>query len=436
MHNFISIPKLYSLFLKTNQSVCTDTRNLIPNSIFFALKGANFDANEFAENAINLGCTYSIVDNTNYLNHPNIFLVKNVLKALQELANYHRKQLKIPILAITGSNGKTTSKELINCVLSKKYKTHATLGNLNNHIGVPLTLLGINNSHQFAIIEMGANHQGEIELLCKIAEPDIGLITNVGKAHLEGFGGIEGVKKGKSELYKYIKSKNGKIFINGDDDVLLSLATGIEKICYGLKNTNSIIGVNDSKSEMVSFRFMSQIEKNQTTIINTQIIGTYNFINCLAAVCIGKQFMIDDESIKQALENYFPNNNRSQLIKTQNNTIILDAYNANPNSIKVALENFTQYKNQKHLILLGDMFELGIYSKNEHQKVLNLLIELNFSEAILVGEEFYKLNADQFIKFKTTNECRDYLKNQKKSNYIVLIKGSRSMRMETLQETL
>ncbi len=436
MHNFISIPKLYSLFLKTNQSVCTDTRNLIPNSIFFALKGANFDANEFAENAINLGCTYSIVDNTNYLNHPNIFLVKNVLKALQELANYHRKQLKIPILAITGSNGKTTSKELINCVLSKKYKTHATLGNLNNHIGVPLTLLGINNSHQFAIIEMGANHQGEIELLCKIAEPDIGLITNVGKAHLEGFGGIEGVKKGKSELYKYIKSKNGKIFINGDDDVLLSLATGIEKICYGLKNTNSIIGVNDSKSEMVSFRFMSQIEKNQTTIINTQIIGTYNFINCLAAVCIGKQFMIDDESIKQALENYIPNNNRSQLIKTENNTIILDAYNANPNSIKVALENFTQYKNQKHLILLGDMFELGIYSKNEHQKVLNLLIELNFSEAILVGEEFYKLNADQFIKFKTTNECRDYLKNQKKSNYIVLIKGSRSMRMETLQETL
>lgn len=439
MHNFISIPNLYSLFLKTNQSVCTDTRNLIPNSMFFALKGDNFDANEFAENAINLGCTYSIVDNINYLNHPNIFLVKNVLEAIQELANYHRKQLKIPILAITGSNGKTTSKELIYCVLSKKYKTHATFGNLNNHIGVPLTLLGINNTHQFAIIEMGANHQGEIDFLCKIAEPDIGLITNIGKAHLEGFGGIEGVKKGKSELYKYIKSKNGKIFINGDDDVLMTLATGIEKISYGLKNTNNIIGVNNTKSEMVSLTFSSHIEKNennQTTTINTQIIGTYNFINCLAAVCIGKEFMIDDELIKQALENYFSNNNRSQLIKTQNNTIILDAYNANPNSIKVALENFTQYKNQKNLILLGDMFELGIYSKDEHQKVLNLLNELNFSEAILVGEEFYKLDVGPFIKFKTTNECKDYLINNKKSDYIVLIKGSRGMRMETLQETL
>ena len=413
MHNFIPIPNLYSLFLKTNQSVCTDTRNLIPNSIFFALKGTNFDANEFAENAINLGCAYSIVDNPNYLNHP--------------------------VLAITGSNGKTTSKELIYCVLSKKYKTHATFGNLNNHIGVPLTLLGINKTHQFAIIEMGANHQGEIELLCKIAEPNFGLITNIGKAHLEGFGGIEGVKKGKSELYKYIKSKNGKIFINGDDPVLISLAIDIEKISYGLKLTNNIIGVNNTKSEMVSFTFRSEIEKNeknQSLAINTNIIGIYNFINCLAAVCVGKHFMINDELIKQALENYFPNNNRSQLIKTQNNTIILDAYNANPNSIKVAIENFSQYKNQKNLILLGDMFELGIYSKDEHQKVLNLLNELNFSEAILVGEEFYKLDVGPFIKFKTTNECKDYLINNKKSDYIVLIKGSRGMRMETLQEIL
>ena len=439
MHNFISIPNLYSLFLKTNQSVCTDTRNLIPNSIFFALKGTNFDANEFAENAINLGCAYSIVDNPNYLNHPNIFLVENVLIALQELANYHRKQLTIPVLAITGSNGKTTSKELIYCVLSKKYKTHATFGNLNNHIGVPLTLLGINKTHQFAIIEMGANHQGEIELLCKIAEPNFGLITNIGKAHLEGFGGIEGVKKGKSELYKYIKSKKRKIFINGDDPVLISLAIDIEKISYGLKQTNNIIGINNTKSEMVSLTFRSEIEKNeknQSLAINTNIIGTYNFINCLAAVCVGKHFMINDDLIKQALENYFPNNNRSQLIKTQNNTIILDAYNANPNSIKVALENFSQYKNQNHLILLGDMFELGIYSKDEHQKVLNLLNELNFSEAILVGEEFYKLDVGPFIKFKTTNECKDYLINNKKSDYIVLIKGSRGMRMETLQEIL
>ncbi|MCE3227315.1 MAG: UDP-N-acetylmuramoyl-tripeptide--D-alanyl-D-alanine ligase [Bacteroidetes bacterium] len=439
MPNYIAVEELYRLYLKANQTVCTDTRKLLKDSIFFALKGTNFNANEFAQKAIDAGCSLAVVDEEKYVSGPQTVLVEDGLKALQQLANYHRRQLKIPFLAITGSNGKTTNKELINAVLSKKFNTLATEGNLNNHIGVPLTLLNIKPEHEFAIIEMGANHQNEIDELCYIAEPDFGLITNIGKAHLEGFGGIEGVKKGKSELYRYIRQKQGKVFINGDDDVLIDLARDNDKITYGCKKLYDVIGKDVSNSEMVSLKYTTRYgEKdwNKIAFIHTQIVGSYNFINCLAAACVGNYFKVDDDLVKGALENYLPNMNRSQLVKTTRNTLLLDAYNANPNSMKAAIENFSKYNSSKKLLLLGDMFELGEYSTEEHKKIVELLKEKQLNDVVLVGEEFFRLNDNSYKKFKTTNECKAYLEQQQVSDTTVLIKGSRGMKMETLQEVL
>jgi len=439
MSKYISIEELYGFYLKANQQICTDTRKLEAQSVFFALKGGNFNANEFAQKAIDAGCSIAVVDEEKYVTSTKIVLVEDVLKTLQQLATHHRRHFKIPFLAITGSNGKTTNKELINAVLSKKYKTLATVGNLNNHIGVPLTLLKIKPEHEFAIIEMGANHQGEINELCLIAEPDFGLITNIGKAHLEGFGGEEGIKKGKSEMYKYIKTKNGKVFVNGDDEVLNELAFDNDKVTYGCKKLYDVIGKDCTNSEMVSMKFTTRYgEKdwNKLPIINTQIVGSYNFINCLTAACVGNYFKVDDELIKDALEKYLPNMNRSQLVNTGRNILLLDAYNANPNSMSVAIENFANYKSDKKLLLLGDMFELGEFSGAEHQKIVNLLEEKKLKNVVLVGEEFFKLDAKQYIKFKTTLECLNYLKNLHVSENTILIKGSRSMKMETLQEVL
>lgn len=439
MSKYISIEELYGFYLKAKQQICTDTRKLEAGSVFFALKGGNFNANEFAHKAIDAGCSIAVVDEEKYVTDSKIVLVEDVLKALQQLATHHRRQFKIPFLAITGSNGKTTNKELINAVLSKKFKTLATIGNLNNHIGVPLTILNIKTEHEFAIIEMGANHQGEINELCLIAEPDFGLITNIGKAHLEGFGGEEGIKKGKSELYKYIRSKNGKVFINADDDVLNELAFDNDKITYGCKKLYDVIGKDCTTSEMVSMKFTTRYgEKdwNKLPLINTQIVGSYNFINCLTAACVGNYFKVEDALIIEALENYLPNMNRSQLVKTSRNTVLLDAYNANPNSMTVAIENFANYKSDKKLVLLGDMFELGEFSRSEHQKIVNLLEEKKLQNVVLVGEEFFKLDTKQFQKFKTTLECLNYLKNLNVSDNTILIKGSRGMKMETLQEVL
>jgi UDP-N-acetylmuramoyl-tripeptide--D-alanyl-D-alanine ligase len=437
---YISTEKLYKFYLAADQKVCTDTRKLEKGGVFFALKGANFNANEFAQKAIAGGCSLAVVDEEAYINSdPKIVLVNDVLKALQDLANYHRRQFKIPFLAITGSNAKTTNKELINAVLSKKYKTLATVGNLNNHIGVPLTILSLRKEHDFVIIEMGANHQGEIAQLCDIAEPDYGLITNIGKAHLEGFGGIEGVKKGKSELYKFLKQKGGKAFINGDDEVLYNLAFENDKITYGSKKLYDVIGKDCTTTETVSLKFTTRYgEKdwNRLKPINTQIVGTYNFINCLAAVCVGVYFKVEENLITEALENYVPSMNRSQLVKTEKNTIILDAYNANPNSMKAAIENFARFKSDKKMLLLGDMFELGEYSSEEHGKLVELLKENKFENVILVGDEFFKLKQDNFKKFKTTAECMEYLKEKNVTGSTVLIKGSRGMKMEILQEVL
>lgn len=435
----INTEELYKHFLQANQVICTDTRKLLKGSIFFALKGANFNANEFAQKAIEEGCALAVVDEEKYVSGDKIVLVDDVLKALQDLANHHRRQFSIPFLSITGSNGKTTNKELINAVLSKKYKTLATEGNLNNHLGVPFTLLRLTKEHEFAIIEMGANHQGEIHELCTIADPDFGLITNIGKAHLEGFGGIEGVKKGKSEMYKYLKQKHAKVFINGDDEVLHDLAFDNDKITYGCKKLYDVIGKDVTKSESVSMKFTTRYgEKdwNKLPAIDTQIVGSYNFINCLAAACIGHYFKVEDEKIKEALEEYLPNMNRSQLVKTAKNTLLLDAYNANPNSMKAAIENFSKYNATKKLLLLGDMFELGEYSHEEHQKIVDLLKDKKLEKVVLVGDEFFKTSNNTFTKFKTTGECKAYLAQQNVHAATILIKGSRGMKMEVLQEVL
>lgn len=435
----ISLQELYTFFLKAELKICTDTRKVENGALFFALKGANFNANEFAAKAIELGCSKAIVDDESYANGSHIYFVKDVLKTLQDLANYHRQHFNIPVLGITGSNGKTTNKELIHAVLSMKYNTLATLGNLNNHIGVPLTLLRMNASHEFAIIEMGANHQGEIAELCDIAEPDFGLITNIGKAHLEGFGGIEGVKKGKSELYKYLRSTGHKAFVNGDDETLYSLAFENDKITYGVKKLYDVIGKDCSDDEHVSFKFTTRYgdkDWNKIKLIRTQIIGAYNFINCLTAVCVGNYFKVENEAIKTALENYLPNMNRSQLIKTSRNIVILDAYNANPNSMKAAIDNFANFPAETKLVLLGDMFELGEYSKEEHQKLVDLLKVHQFKNVLLVGKEFCALNEPEFRSFLTTEECKDYVQLLKLKANTVLIKGSRGMKMEILQEVL
>ncbi len=434
-----SLEDLYSLFLQCGQRVCTDTRKMEAGSVFFALKGPNFNANRLAKDALEQGCSYAVIDDPDFFTDSKTLLVEDVLKTLQDLARHHRRQFKIPVLAITGSNGKTTNKELINAVVSQKYNTLATEGNLNNHIGVPLTLLKLHADHEFAIIEMGANHLLEIDALCKIAEPGFGLITNIGKAHLEGFGGIEGVKKGKSELYQFLQTIDGKAFINGDDDTLTALAANIDKITFGCKKLYDVIGKDCTTGKMVSLKYTTRYhEKNWEKIerIDTQIVGGYNFVNCLAAVCVGVYFEVHAASIKQALENYVPAMNRSQLVNTQHNTVILDAYNANPNSMKVAIENFASYKADHKLVLLGDMFELGDFSRQEHEKVVELLRQLKVNNVILVGLEFMSITNGGFTCFKTTAECFDHLKKNKVEDYTILIKGSRSMKMESLLEAL
>ncbi len=353
------------------------------------------------------------------------------MQTLQDLANYHRKTFTIPFLGITGSNGKTTSKELINAVLSKKFNTLATEGNLNNHIGVPLTLLKITNEHEFAIIEMGANHQGEIDMLCKIAEPDYGVITNIGKAHLEGFGGIEGVKKGKSELYKYIASKSGKIFLHGDDEILQDLSVGNDKITYGTKKLYDVVGKINASSEQVEFAWKTRYtapDLAKTPFIKTHLIGVYNYHNLLCAACIGNYFKIAEEAINDALANYKPTNNRSQLEHTANNKLILDYYNANPTSMRAAIENFANIEARNKMLILGDMLELGEDAKKEHQQIVELLHEKKLDHYFLVGPIFSSVTNDK--TFKNSEDAALFLAGEKVKEKTILIKGSRGIKLE------
>lgn len=434
-----TIEHIYSLFLNCHQKITTDTRKLEAGSIFFALKGDNFNANAFAVNAIKGGCSYAIVDEEAVANNTTILYVQNVLEALQLLAKHHRSQLTIPVIGITGSNGKTTNKELIHAVLSKKYRTYATKGNLNNHIGVPLTLLAITGQHEIAIVEMGANHQGEIELLSNLSDPDFGLITNIGKAHLEGFGGEEGVKKGKSELYKHLKNKKGKIFINADDTVLTSLCGDLEKITYGLKETYDVHGSLMTNSEYVEFNWNTKHQSlENSAIVKTHLFGHYNFINVLCATCIGNYFGVDTKNINAALAKYMPEMNRSQVKKTAHNTLILDAYNANPSSMQLAIAHFIKQNFESKLVILGDMLELGDFAKAEHQKILEQLVNNDIKKVILVGPLFYehKSHFPNYHFFENSSDAEKSLKQNSVLNSTILIKGSRGIKLEKLVEYL
>ena len=421
-----TIEELYQIYLK-HPSVQTDTRKLKPGDIFFALKGEKFNGNAFAKQAVEAGAAYVVIDDAAYEISGKTILVDNVLECLQQLAHHHRQQFQIPFIAITGSNGKTTTKELIHAVLSSKYKTYTTEGNLNNHIGIPLTLLKIKADAEIAVIEMGANHQKEIESYCRYALPTHGLITNCGKAHLEGFGGAAGVRKGKGELFDYLKTIEGTAFIFNDYDYLKEMSAGISHIYSYGSNDGDITGKMLSSEPYLE----TAITGKNTFHIQTQLVGSYNFPNVLAAVCVGQYFKIAADKIKWAIENYTPSNSRSQLINKGSNRFILDAYNANPSSMKLAIENFANLKSEKKVLLLGAMAELGEESMAEHEAIIKLIQSKNWEKVVLVGGDFIKLS-HPFLSFSNSDEAKTWLQNQKFENTDFLVKGSRSMQMEKI----
>ena len=425
----MDISQLHNLFLECN-SVSTDTRNIKTNDLFFALKGKNFNGNTYAEQAIKQGAKYVVIDEKDYMHSSKTILVNDALETLQQLAAFHREYLKTPIIALTGSNGKTTTKELINAVLSKKYKTSATKGNLNNHIGVPLTLLSMTKETELGIVEMGANHLKEIEFLCNIAKPDYGLITNYGKAHLEGFGGVEGIIKGKSELYSYLIKHDKLIFINGLDPLQSDKSKNAKTHKFG--NTPFFdVEVNFIKAQPnVDIKYQNQI-------IKSQLFGAYNFNNIAAAITIGSFFKVKLSDIKEAIENYTPSNNRSQVLKKHSNNFILDAYNANPTSMEVALVNFEEQSGNK-IAILGDMFELGKDAIKEHKHIADLASKLSFNQIILVGNNFYnsKTKSENIYKFKSFEDFKLNFPLSKIKNSTILIKGSRGMALERILDML
>jgi UDP-N-acetylmuramoyl-tripeptide--D-alanyl-D-alanine ligase len=417
------IAQLYKLYTQ-NYLIDTDSRKIRKGSVFFALKGENFNGNQFALQALKSGSTHAVIDEEEYHTHPNTILVDNVLETLQKLANFHRKQLNIPIISLTGSNGKTTTKELINAVLSKKFKTTSTLGNLNNHIGVPLTLLSMHPNTDIGIVEMGANHLKEIEFLCDITEPNYGYITNFGKAHLEGFGSYKGVIEGKSELYEYLRTSKGIVFTNADDEIQVKQSYGINKVSFD-KNFIHCIAANP----FVIIQF-------KNSLIESQLIGKYNYNNLAAAIAIANYFEVSENDIKDAIEKYIPSNNRSQIIKKGNKKIILDAYNANPSSMQVALENFNELNDMNKIIFLGDMFELGSESVNEHQKIGELATSYNFSKVYLIGKAFSTVQVKNAFIYDSFDNFKKSISLKNINNATILIKGSRGMALERILDLL
>lgn len=425
----ITVEYLYQLFQKSS-GVCTDTRNITSNCIFFALKGGNFNGNLFAEEALEKGALFAVVDEPVSENE-SVFLVKDVLKALQDVANHHRKQLKCPVLGITGTNGKTTTKELIYAVLSTEFKTYATKGNLNNHIGVPLTLLSIPVDAEMAIVEMGANKPGDIQELCGIAEPNLGIVTNVGKAHLEGFGSFEGVKKTKGEMYDFVGANKGVVFVNGNNSHLLEMLSGknaqvIEFLTKASKTEVTLV----SQTPYITFKLDDGEEQL------SHLIGEYNFENIAAAYAIANYLGVKRSSVEKALRTYESFNNRSQVKKAGTNTLLLDAYNANPTSMRAAVLNMKNIAAAKKIVVLGDMFELGDYTKEEHAVVIQLVKEQAFDLAVFCGEHFKTQEvADEKMKFfKTASEAGAFLKELTIDNTLILLKGSRGMKLEQLVE--
>ena len=431
----MSISQLYKIYRKY-PTIVTDTRTIVPNSIFFALKGESFNGNKFALDALTKGAAYAVVDDDTIESNSNLILVNNVLETLQELAKYHRMQVNIPIIGITGTNGKTTNKELINAVLSSKYSVLATEGNFNNHIGVPLTILKIKDTHDIAIIEMGANHKGEIAELCEISQPNYGLVTNVGIAHLEGFKTYQNIIETKSDLYKYVfKNKGVNFTLEENTDILDYLGETYSFIKFSCVNSKSDnYGFGKNKNSFVSFTIENLASRGIVkTEINTNLVGLYNQSNILAAVTIANYFDVELSRIKKSLEEYSPTNNRSQLLKTKRNTLILDAYNANPSSVPNAIENMSLSKEKNKIVILGDMFELGVFSKQEHIKIIQILEKEAFSRVILIGEEYHACKADSvFEYYKSTQELiNSNILNSIEDSYL-LIKGSRGMKMEAL----
>jgi UDP-N-acetylmuramoyl-tripeptide--D-alanyl-D-alanine ligase len=423
-----TIRDLYSKFAESS-GVSTDTRKIESNCLFFALKGDNFDANLYADEALEKGASFAVIDDPDQQGDRKI-LVENVLTALQHLANFHRKQLKLPIVAITGSNGKTTTKKLVLEVLSKKFKVRATKGNLNNHIGVPLTLLSFTAELDLGIVEMGANHQKEIESLCKIAEPNYGYITNFGKAHLEGFGGIEGVIKGKSELYNYLIQHDGLIFFNRDDDIQVKKAVNYKNYSIGQK------ALSDCRVTFVEANPFVELEYSHLQI-KSKLIGEYNFKNIAAAIGIGRYFGVGKDEIKEAIENFEPEKMRSQVIEKNDLKILLDAYNANPTSMKAALDSFKKMSATSHTVILGDMFEIGETTLEEHRQILKICEALNFDSILVCGEHFSEASKgfENISSFKTTTDLTAFIsKNKPKKSSFILIKGSRGMQLETLMD--
>jgi len=424
-----TIETIYQRFLE-HPLVSTDSRQVQPGSLFFALKGDSFDGNNFAFKALQLGASYAIADNRGLPDDLRLLRVENVLSTLQQLALHHRKKFNIPVLAITGTNGKTTTKELACAVLSKKYQTLATQGNFNNHIGVPLTLLRLRPETEIAIVEMGANHPGEIDFLCQIARPQYGLITNIGKAHLEGFGNFEGVINTKTELYRFIQAHGLKVFVHSDNSLLMEHSAKIDRITYGT-TPSFLTAKNGPANPFISLELFGPHPVPFT--VQSQLYGRYNLPNLLAAACIGTFFDVNPEMIRNALENYRPANNRSQILKTAENTLILDAYNANPDSMAAALSSFAETAWPEKVVLLGDMLELGTTSDEEHRRILDLLDQYRFQQVFLVGETFTRLNVRrENICFHDSELARLWLDHHRFKNATVLIKGSRAIKLETV----
>jgi len=427
--SMITIPYLYDLYLQCSGKISTDTRQIGNGSLFFALKGRHFDGNTFVGEALAKGASYAVIDNPHYKTSEKCILVENALAALQNLAHFHRKQLQIPVIAITGSNGKTTTKELLALVLQTQYKTHATQGNFNNHIGVPLTLLAMPTDTQILIVEMGDNQIGDIDQLCQIAAPTHGVITNIGKDHIEGFGSWEGNIRAKSELFQYLRQTNGTPFINTDDSVLMSMSKRFpQAILYA--NNHQYASLIEASPFIVY-----QTSAKQT--IKTQLLGLYNFANILTALVIGKYFGISDENAHRGIASYRPANNRSEMIEKGSNQIIADAYNANPSSVEAALANFHQWKTDKQkIIILGDMLELGSISHEEHKQIVNQLYNTDASIKICIGEAFYEHKRSGILFFKEKDKANEWLLENSPQHAIILLKGSRGMKLETLIDLL
>lgn len=425
----MTIADIYKIFL-AHPLISTDTRDIKKESIFVALKGGNFDGNNYVDLAIEKGCAYAITSNSDATPHPQKIYVSDTLKTLQELAKFHRNALNTPIVAITGTNGKTTTKELLNAALSAKYNTLATIGNLNNQIGVPLTLLKLTPQHQVAIIEMGASHIGDIKELVEIAEPNYGIITNIGKAHLQGFKNLDGVIKTKGELYHFLRQTNGKIFIRREDDTLQSISKGIDRVEYGFEGEGIVTGcVVEGNSPYLSVNVSAP--NGEMLRVDTNLIGNYNISNILAAIAVGVEFNVPFEGIVKSISEYTPTNNRSQFIKGERNSIILDSYNANPTSMRAAIENLAIGGTENKMLILGDMLELGADSVQEHSEITNLITSFGFSSVVLLGEEFAASNSG-YTCFRCKDSLVAYLAELKPSGLTILVKGSRGMRLESL----